>query len=389
MNAKAFYQLCAEARKYKQCFQELPEVIGKSIISMISQTSTVRYTYIEPIACAGESFVLRYKRDKNDAIVKIQHEEIATEKSSISWNDMVRRRYRHDIEKYDDRYRFLRGAQVEDLVNKWLREEKNPPPAIVPAIYGWNDFPTWVEIEYFDGYRFLEWAQEKNVETIAHKMIELLDTLYCVHNFGIVHRDIKPSNILITKNNEKCVIVDWTHSKPLHKRAFVEVTRNNQGLATMLYGSTVALGDAKNILPRDDVVSSGIMLYVLVRGFEPFLSKNDIELAIKDPVKYRLAMRENFKIDSFNEILREPFRRATYEDADDRFETAKEFADSLRVAIDVQKLPSLNFKTKRNRLQKPEIILNREAIDSAIDVNCRYSEAVRKLMYAIFLEDYE
>lgn len=62
----------------------------------------------------------------------------------------------------------------------------------------------WYLMPKLEEYKYLE---DKDINSILTKMLDLADTIQILHNKGLAHRDIKPSNILI--NNGKFVLVDF------------------------------------------------------------------------------------------------------------------------------------------------------------------------------------
>ena len=122
-------------------------------------------------------------------------------------------------------------------------------------------------------------------------MIPVVRALSCAHQLGIVHRDLKPENIFLTTTG-RVVVLDFGIAKhldaghgsaidapagPLPGDSGARTPQESTLLGTLLYMSPEQLR-AKDIDARSDLWSAGIILFELVTGVHPLLSRATFEL---------------------------------------------------------------------------------------------------------------
>jgi eukaryotic-like serine/threonine-protein kinase len=168
-------------------------------------------------------------------------------------------------------------------------------------------------------------------------MSTLLRTLHWIHARGIVHRDLKPDNVVLAKRDDGQTIVkllDFGVAKlvtdaMVQRIAPAHRTAKGTFIGTLRYVSP----EQVLLLPvdaRSDVYSAGAMLFALLTGASPFAEQKTV-MALADAMR-----REGFEghLGDVPPALRSAVRRALAFRADDRFQTAADFADALD-AIDL------------------------------------------------------
>ena len=112
----------------------------------------------------------------------------------------------------------------------------------------------------------------------------ILDALAEAHKMGIVHRDLKPDNIFIHRLDPPDVkLIDFGICKPLDTSPLLtgadQLTKTDQVFGTPDYMAPEQIS-AEPLSPATDIYAIGIILYELLCGRRPFVSKNVVKTMI-------------------------------------------------------------------------------------------------------------
>ncbi|MCY7830903.1 serine/threonine protein kinase [Bacillus spizizenii] len=116
---------------------------------------------------------------------------------------------------------------------------------------------------------YLNKNEKVPVERAVDIGVSLLKGLIKVHNNKLVHRDIKPENIII--NNDRLVLLDFGIARDL---AADSLTADLAmfGPMTIGYAAPEQIKNQKKIIcNRTDLFSWAIIIYELIRGYNPLI----------------------------------------------------------------------------------------------------------------------
>lgn len=162
--------------------------------------------------------------------------------------------------------------------------------------------------------RALEYAHERTDPSTGGSM-------------GIIHRDIKPDNILLSWTGD-VKITDFGCAKAAIQQ---ELTRPGVRKGTLDYMSPEqCLG--RPLDSRSDVFSLGIVLYELITFTRLYGDANDAR--VMERIAHEVTRPPSWENEEINASLDLIALRALEKSADDRFETARDFARALEWWLD-------------------------------------------------------
>ena len=176
------------------------------------------------------------------------------------------------------------GAAGSAFISRFRREARSAArlthPGLV-AVYdqGIDGETSYLTMEYIDGgnlRRLLTEGGPLAVDDALRILEDVLDALAAAHRSQLVHRDIKPENVLLSLDG-RVKVADFGLA-----RAVTEVTSTTTGtvLGTVAYlaPELVARGVSD---ARTDVYATGILLFELLTGRQPFTGETPIQVAFQ------------------------------------------------------------------------------------------------------------
>ena len=225
----------------------------------------------------------------------------------------------------------LVGENAREIVARFRREAQAAGRLSHPNIVSIYDFGEdagvwYIAMEFIKGRELKEYfeAHERfaTADTVRI-MTQILSALGYSHKLGVIHRDIKPANIILLPDGAvKVADFGIAHIESS------ELTQVGAVLGTPSYMSPEQI-QGLPIDGRSDLFSVGVILYQFLTGERPFTGSSTITM--------RKVLEENpLPPSRFNVQLPGAMdavvRKALEKRADDRYQSADEFAAALQAA---------------------------------------------------------
>jgi tRNA A-37 threonylcarbamoyl transferase component Bud32 len=210
------------------------------------------------------------------------------------------------------------AARSRTAVNRFLTEAKsiaalNHPNVVQIYDYGRAKDGPFLIMEFVDGSSLLDRCREGAIplEEAIDLVCQLCDGLGRAHAAGIIHRDIKPANVLLTTDGIP-KLTDFGLAKA--ESADTGMTMAGAVLGTLDFMPPEQRRDATLTDARSDLWSLAATLYQMVTGESPKVIRlKKLPLQLQDVLD-----------------------KALEESKDDRFQTASELKQALRLSFQKQ-----------------------------------------------------
>lgn len=192
-------------------------------------------------------------------------------------------------------------------------------PGIIPIHdVGLENGECFFVTEYVEGGSFTDRLThgKLSVDHACQWIGSIADALDHAHRAGVVHRDVKPANILIDAH-DRALLADFGIAQSSMKTgAFAP------SLGTLRYMAPEQL-DGQSAVPQSDIYSLAVVLHEALTGKTPYSSgaPNTLRREIGSGAKVSKDVPQR---------LAPILRKALQKDPGQRFESAAEFASSLR-----------------------------------------------------------
>jgi serine/threonine protein kinase len=227
--------------------------------------------------------------------------------------------------------RFIREARAASLLN-------HPNVVTVHDAGQSEDGAQYIVTELVEGptlrERLVSGARnlKRDIEIIA----QVADGLDKAHGAGVLHRDIKPENIMVTREGFAKIVdfglaklADPNEAIGASEQTAVRLFRTSEGviMGTAAYLSPEQI-EGKPADPRSDIFATGVVLYELLTGRNPFREGTVVDtlhnVVHKEPA---LATATRTTLPSEADRIA---RKCLAKDPDQRYQTAKELSIDLR-----------------------------------------------------------
>ncbi|MBO3093674.1 Stk1 family PASTA domain-containing Ser/Thr kinase [Cellulomonas dongxiuzhuiae] len=176
------------------------------------------------------------------------------------------------------------GATGGAFVARFRREARSAARLTHPGLVGVFDQgvdgeTSYLTMEYVDGSNLRRQIAEQGALRVGEALRvteSVLDALAAAHRAGLVHRDVKPENVLIA-SDDRVRVADFGLA-----RAVTEVTSTTTGtvLGTVAYLAPELVQRGASDA-RTDVYATGVMLFEMLTGRQPFTGETAIQVAFQ------------------------------------------------------------------------------------------------------------
>jgi serine/threonine-protein kinase len=201
---------------------------------------------------------------------------------------------------------------------------------------GFHDENTpFMVIEYLEGHDLARELAEQGplpLDTAVDWILQALEAITEAHAQGIVHRDLKPSNLFLARQpdgSRLLKVLDFGISKQHGDVApGVALTKTHSLIGSPLYMAPEQVLAARDVDPRSDLWSLGVVLFELLVGRTPFDGTNVgvvLSNVLSAPIPSLRELRPELPR-SFEPVLRACLARALAERYPDGVALARDLA---------------------------------------------------------------
>jgi hypothetical protein len=194
----------------------------------------------------------------------------------------------------------------------------------------------FLAMEFFDStdlFKILELEKKLDPQKAVSIVIQMAEALSWAHDAQIVHRDLKPANILVSNVNGDVKLADFG----------IALNLEMGGLETFVYKSMdgTVTGTAEFVSPeqalganldtRSDLYSLGVVMYLMLSGRLPFESESSMGFLTSHMMEDPHPLEKACSDAPLPKELYTISNKLLEKEPDDRFQTASELIEALKV----------------------------------------------------------
>ncbi|MDF2445803.1 MAG: serine/threonine protein kinase [Moraxellaceae bacterium] len=230
------------------------------------------------------------------------------------------------------------GDELVEIKERFFREAEtagrlNHPNIVTIYDAGEEHDLAYIAMEFLHGHDLARYVKPDallpvpKVVNIVYKAALALDY---AHQHNVVHRDIKPANIMFDPDKSVIKITDFG----IARITDASKTKTGTVLGTPTYMSPEQVA-GKKVDGRSDLYSLGVMFYQMLSGTAPFRGESMATLM------YKIANEPHASVfDARPELadmlpcIAGVIDKALAKEADERYQTGKEFAVAIKACVD-------------------------------------------------------
>lgn len=271
------------------------------------------------------------------------------------------------------KFLFAEFASQVDRLARFVREAKsasalNHPNIITIHEIGEIDGEHYISTEFIEGVTLRERLAEGHLsfDDVLSIAIQTADALTAAHTAGITHRDIKPENIMLRKDGYLKVL-DFGLAKLAESGSpenldaatkMLDKTTPGLVMGTVSYMSPEQ-ARGREIDPRSDIFSFGVVLYEMLAGRVPFTGDNaaDVISGILNKEPIPLTELAPYLPKEFHRIISKTLkknREQRYHSTKDLLNDLKDLRDELQLELKLEQTAVPN-KPETSRTSSPKL----------------------------------
>jgi hypothetical protein len=195
-------------------------------------------------------------------------------------------------------------------------------------------------------------ASAQYVQRCCEIVRDVAQALEYAHGAGVIHRDIKPENLMLDRHGQ-VHIIDFGLARFFDD---LSITHSGQLVGTPLYMSPEQVTGRLKVDQRTDIYSLGMVLYEML-ALRPAIEHTSRENLLRNIMTKALPPL-SARNRSVPKALEAVVHKATHKDAEERYQSAREFAEDLERCLAGKPVNALNY---HYRLDMQEIAGRRPA----------------------------